>query len=139
MRSSPAMPRALAALVLVACSAPPAPPPAAPPPAPPLDRDLPRLVERSLALYRDIAAALAITDCPATITRLRALASRDHDVVLANAQLVRDGRTADGSEGLLPGSGGREAAAAAVVNAPAMTACIADPAFTQALDSLFKP
>src|SRR5262245_62839935 len=57
--------------------------------ATPLDQDLPRLVERSLALYQDVAKALADSgnDCKAATTRLGQLAGSYRDVAAANAKV----------------------------------------------------
>lgn len=124
---------------LAACSGAPAPAPAPPPPPPALDRDLPQLVARSLAMYRDVAGALAATDCAAAATELHALGARHRDVVVANARVIADGRTAELRAALAPHDAELDAAAAAVMQAPAMAACAADPAFAHALDAVFAP
>jgi hypothetical protein len=130
--------------------APPAPPPAgappvaaAPPPADatPLDQDLPRLVERALALYRDVAAALAASgnDCAAASARLRELSERYRDVVLANVKVLHDGRARELRAALESHGDEFDAAAQAVVQSPAMARCAPDPAFGKALDELLAP
>jgi hypothetical protein len=149
------MPSWRAMLVLIAaCGG--APPPAAPPPPPPpppvvvdagapeaqaLDRDLPRLVERSLAMYRDVAAALeaAGTDCAAAITRLGALAPTYHDVAVANAKVIHDRRDAELRAALTPHDDELSHAAEAVMHAPTLSACANDRAFADALDRVFSP
>lgn len=143
--------------------APPAPsaaPPAAPAPAPPadasaptaavaappadtapLDQDLPRLVERALALYRDVASALTASgnDCAAASARLRALSERYRDVVLANAKVLHDGRARQLRAALEQHGDEFDAAAQAVVGSPAMAKCAPDPVFSKAFDELLSP
>jgi hypothetical protein len=115
-----------------------APPPAA---ATPLDQDLPRLVERALALYRDVAAALAVggNDCAAASAHLRELSERYRDVVLANAKVLRDGRARQLRAALEAHGDEFDAAAQAVVQSPAMARCAPDPAFGRAFDDLLAP
>lgn len=109
--------------------------------ATPLDQDLPRLVERALAMYRDVASALAASgnDCASASARLRELSERYRDVVTANAKVLRDGRARELRAAL--GSHGDEfdAAAQAVVGSPAMAKCAPDPAFSKAFDELLAP
>jgi hypothetical protein len=143
--------RWLAVFVLVACGGGARPAPSSPPPprpAPPqaspaaaLDHDLPRLVERSLAMYRDVAAALtdAASDCPAATTRLHQLAATYRDVALANAKVLHDGRDAELRAALAPHDDELARAAETVMHAPTMSACVGDAAFTGALDGLFAP
>ncbi len=150
------------AAVLAACggrapgppaSPPPAPPAAvapadagAPPPSPvadatPLDQDLPRLVDRALALYRDVAGALAASgdDCAAASARLRALSDRYRDVVTANARVLRDGRARQLRAALESHGDEFDAVAQAVVQSPTMARCAPDPAFGKAFDELLAP
>ena len=130
----------------------PAPPAAAPGPAAaaapapavdaaPLDQDLPRLVERALAMYRDVAATLTASgnDCAAASARLRELSVRYRDVVTANAKVLRDGRARQLRAALEPHGDEFDAAAQAVVGAPAMAKCAPDPAFSKAFDDLLAP
>lgn len=138
-------------LAIAACSGT-APPPAqrvaAPPPvvidaAVPdaaLDQDLPRLVERSLAMYRDVVAALAAggSDCAAAAARLRELAGAHRDVVVANAKVVRDGRSEQLRTALAPHGDAFDAAARDVMQSPTMARCANEPAFTRAFDELFS-
>jgi hypothetical protein len=121
-----------------------APPPATPAPAPaaaPLDQDLPRLVERALAMYRDVASALAASgnDCAAASARLRELSGRYRDVVTANAKVLRDGRARELRAALEPHGDEFDTAAQAVVGSPAMAKCAPDPAFGKAFDDLLAP
>lgn len=147
---------AAASLVVAACgSSPTRPPPAAPAPvaaapavapspaldAAPLDQDLPRLVERSLAMYRDIARVFAASgeDCAAATGELRKLAGQNRDVVAANAKVLHDGRASELRAALDPHDAEFDAAAAAVVQSPTMAKCAPDPAFGKALDELLQP
>lgn len=135
----------------VACGSAPTPPPPAPPPvavadagvvrAAPLDQDLAKLVERSLAMYQDVAAALTASsrDCAAATAKLDQLAAGYRDVVLANAQVIHDGRAAALRAALAPRDDAFTAAAGNVMHAPAMAACASDATFTHALDALFAP
>jgi hypothetical protein len=138
----------------VACSArPPAPvqpPPPPPPPAvadagvidaAPLDQDLPRLVERLLAMYQDVARAFAASgeDCAAATARLRELAGRHREAATANAKVLHDGRDRELRAALGPRSEAFDEAAAAVVQSPTMSKCARDPAFAKAFDALVAP
>lgn len=120
-----------------------APPPAAAAPAAagPLDQDLPRLVDRALAMYRDVAGALAASgnDCAAASARLRELSVRYRDVVTANAKVLRDGRARQLRAALEPHGDEFDAAAQAVVGSPVMAKCAPDPAFGKAFDELLAP
>ncbi len=105
-----------------------------------LEDDLPRLAERAVALYTDWKAALdeAGTDCAAAAARLNALADRNADVIAANHKLYRGSRakvTKFRAE-LEKHQAELDAAAKAIAEAPAMTACSADDAFARALDRL---
>jgi hypothetical protein len=143
-------------VMIAACGSAPPPAPAAKPvpvaapvidagaPAPaadPLDRDLPRLVERSLQMYQDVAAALAAagTDCAAATTRLAQLSATYHDVAVANAKVIRDGRDAELRAALTPHDDELGHAAEAVMHAPTLSACVNDRAFADALDHVFSP
>lgn len=133
----------------LACSARSAPPPAPPvahaaPPADagvdaaPLDQDLPRLAERSLALYQDIARAFTASgeNCSAASARLHELTERYRDVVAANAKVLHDGRAKELRAALDPESDAFDAAAAAVVQSPTMSRCAQDRGFARAFDEL---
>jgi hypothetical protein len=137
----PAAPRPAAAPVSPAPAAPPAAPAPAAAAAAPLDQDLPRLVERALAMYRDVAGALAAsgTDCAAASARLRELSERYRDVVTANAKVLRDGRARQLRAALESHGDEFDAAAQAVVGSPAMAKCAPDPAFSKAFDDLLAP
>jgi hypothetical protein len=138
------------AAVAVACSG--KPPPAAKPvePAPvvvaadaavdagPLDQDLPRLAERSLAMYKDVAQALAQSgdDCKAATSRLGQLATEYRDVATANAKVLQDGRAKQLRAALDPHNADFDRAAQAVMQSPTMSKCSQDRAFAQAFDEL---
>lgn len=117
------------------------PPPidAAVPDAAPLDQDLPRLVERSLAMYRDVAAALAATDCTAVAGQLAQLATTYRDVVQANAAVLHAGRAAQLRAALEPRGDDFDRSARAIMQSPTMAKCAQDAAFARAFDDLLQP
>jgi hypothetical protein len=105
-----------------------------------LDQDLVRLAERSLAMYRDIAQALAgDTDCVAATIKLRELAAGYRDVVATNAQVLRDGRAAELRAALAPHNEALDRAARALMTSATMASCAQDTAFAQAFDELLEP
>jgi hypothetical protein len=106
-----------------------------------LDQDLPRLVDRSLVMYQDIAKALAASgnDCAAAAGKLRQLAATYREVVRANAKVVQDGRARELKAALEPHDEAFDRSAQAIVSSPAMSACQADPAFSAAFDELEAP
>jgi CxxC motif-containing protein (DUF1111 family) len=108
--------------------------------ATPLDQDLPRLVERAIALYHDIATALAASgaDCPAATGKLDQLAGVYHDVVVANARVLHDGRAKELAAALAPHGDAFDAGARAIMQSAAMASCAHDQAFTRALDALLE-
>jgi hypothetical protein len=136
----------------VACSS--KPPPAAKPVEPvpvtvvadaavdamPLDQDLSQLVERSLAMYQDVAKALAAAgeDCKAAAASFGQLATAYRDVVTANAKVLHDGRAKQLRAALEPHSDEFDRLAKAVVQSPAMSKCSQDPAFARAFDDLLE-
>lgn len=143
----------LAAVVLAACSGGGSPaPPAAQAPraaevprdagprvdAAPLDQDLARLVELSLAMYREVASAFTAVgeDCPAATARLRELSGRYRDVTAANAKVLHDGRAKQLRAALASHDAEFDAAAQAVVQSRTMSRCAQDPAFGKAFDAL---
>ena len=139
----------IAAAVACRGTPPPAAQPAAPPPpivadaavdAAPLDQDLPRLIERSLAMYHDVAGAFAAagTDCAAATARLGPLAATYRDVVTTNAKVLHDGRAAELRAALARRDDEFNRAAQAVVQSPTMSKCSQDPAFAKAFDDLLE-
>jgi len=126
------------------------PPPAQPAPvaaadaaveATPLDQDLSKLVERSLAMYQDVARAFEASqgNCAAATARLRELAGRYRDVAVANAKVLHDGRDKELRAALGPRGEQFDAAAAAVVQSPIMSKCAQDRSFGKAFDELVAP
>ena len=138
--------------VAVACSGKPPPPaqPVASTPAPavadagvdaaPLDQDLPRLAERSLAMYRDVASALAASgeDCKAATDKLGQLAAGYRDVVTANARVLHDGRAKQLRAALDPHSEDFDRSAQAIMKSPTMSKCSQDRGFARAFDELLE-
>ena len=118
----------------------PTPPPAGSPApaAPPLDRDYPRLAERAVSLYTEVAEAFRAAggDCPAATAKLGALAAAYADVVTANAKVLREGRAKELRPALAKHADPFDAAAKSIVESPTMATCYADPAFTKAFDDL---
>jgi hypothetical protein len=109
--------------------------------AAPLDQDLPRLVERSLAMYRDMVQAFTTSDqdCAAAVSRLHELAGRYRDVGVANAKVLHDGRAKQLQAALAPHSAELDAAAAAIMQSPVVVRCAKDREFRQAFDELVAP
>jgi hypothetical protein len=134
-------------VAIAACSgAPPAPvkPPIAtvdagpPPDAAPLDRDLPRLAERGVKLYEEVAQAFraAGEDCPAAIAKLGEIATTYRDVTVANRTVLHEGRARELKTALAPHEDRLDAAAKDIVQSPTMSRCGQEPAFSQAFDDL---
>jgi ABC-type transporter Mla subunit MlaD len=113
---------------------------AAPADAAALDQDLPRLVDRSLVMYQDVAKALAASgdDCAAAAGKLRQLAGTYREVVAANAKVLHDGRAKQLRAALDPHSEAFDRSAQAIVSSPTMSACSQDPAFAKAFDELLE-
>lgn len=139
---------AIAIAAGAACSGKPPPPPqaaapavaAAPADAGTLDQDLPRLVERSLVMYQDVARALAESrqDCATATARLGQLAATYREVVTANAKVLRDGRAPELRAALDPHGEAFDRSAQAIMQSPAMAACAQDAAFARAFDDLLE-
>jgi hypothetical protein len=106
--------------------------------ATPLDQDLPRLAEKSVAMYQDVANALAASgeDCKAATVKLGQLATTYRDVVTANARVLHDGRAKQLRAALDPHSEDFDRWAQAIAKWPTMSKCSQDPAFTRAFDEL---
>lgn len=112
---------------------------AAPGDATALDQDLPRLVDRSLVMYQDVAKALAAGgDCAAATGKLRQLAGTYREVVQANAKVLHDGRARQLKAALELHNEDFDRSAQAIVSSPTMSACQADPAFSKAFDELLE-
>src|SRR5687768_4713246 len=106
-----------------------------------LDQDLPRLAERAVKVFADIASAFATAgeDCAAATTMLRALAGTHADVVAANHKVMRDGRGMQLKIALRAHDEALDAAAKAIVTGKTMAACAQDEAFAKAYDELVAP
>ncbi|HEY0476908.1 MAG TPA: hypothetical protein VGD37_05260 [Kofleriaceae bacterium] len=107
----------------------------------PLDQDLPRLVDRLLAMYQDVGKAFSASqgDCAAATARLRELTGRYRDAAAANAKVLHDGRDQELRAALGPRGEAFDAAAAAVLQSPTMSRCAQDAAFSKAFDDLVAP
>jgi hypothetical protein len=115
-----------------------APPPKPEPDALPLDQDYPRLAERAVKLYQEVAEAFRVAgeDCAAASAKLGELTAAYGDVVAANAKILHDGRAKELKQALGKYSEQFETAAKSIVQSPAMAKCYRDPAFTKAFDDL---
>ncbi|MDQ3367805.1 MAG: hypothetical protein M3680_20465 [Myxococcota bacterium] len=104
----------------------------------PLERDLPRLAQRSIELYQAIveAFAAASADCAVAATRLRALRAEYAEVVAANATVLQEGRGRELGRALAPLDVQFDAAAQQIVGSPTLAACVHDEPFAQAYDEL---
>jgi hypothetical protein len=147
------MKRVIWIVVAVACTSSKPPPPAQPAQSPPaavvvdaavdatpLDQDLPRLAERSLAMYQDVAKALAAAgeDCKAATASFHELSGAYKDVVTANAKVLHDGRARQLRAALEPHNDEFDRLAKAVVQSPTMSKCSQDRAFARAFDELLE-
>jgi hypothetical protein len=105
---------------------------------PPLDRDLPRLADRSVAMYRALSTALTQSgdDCAAGAAKLDALSSEYDDVVAANAKVLQEGRGSELRAALAPHEAELAQAAKQVMSSPAVAHCVQDAAFIAAFDRL---
>ena len=148
--------RVLITTLAIACGTKPSPPAAQPeppppppadaavipdaPPAPvgPLDRDMPRLAERSLKLYESVVETFrnAGGDCPAATTKLNALRAEFADVTSANAKVLHEGRGRELKAALAKYDDKLDAAAREIVGSQTMSKCSSDRAFTRAFDEL---
>jgi hypothetical protein len=104
----------------------------------PLDRDMPKLAERVVAMYRAIVEALAIEDCAAVTQKLDALDATYDEVVTAVAAALRDERRAALRSALAGHDPEYTALAKQVVGSPALAKCAQDAAFATALDRLMR-
>jgi len=113
---------------------------APPPPAPngPLDRDVPRLAQRSVALYQAVVATFrtAGADCAAAAKKLDVLRTEYADVTAANAKVLHEGRARELKTALAKYDDKLDAAAKEIVGSQTMSKCTTDRAFTKAFDDL---
>jgi len=132
-------------IALCACTHPATPPAKpAPPPVthvetgPPLDQDLPRLAERSLAMYTALAGAFAKAgaDCAAATTALGGLEKEYRDAIAANAKVLRAGRAKELRDAIAPRQADFDAQAKAIAGAPTLGACENNKPFEDAFDRL---
>lgn len=109
----------------------------APPPGP-LDRDLPRLAQRAVALYEAVVAAFrtAGPNCASAITQLGVLRTEYGEVILANAKVLHEGRARELKVALAKYGDKLDAAAKEIVGSQTMSKCTSDRAFTKAFDDL---
>lgn len=103
----------------------------------PLDRDYPRVIARSLAMYAALAAALGepADDCAAAARKLREVGAAYTDVVAANAKIQLEGRLPELKRALAAEADRFDAAARKVMASPALASCTRDPDFGAALDA----
>ena len=104
-----------------------------------LDDDLPALATRAVAMYQELARALAeSTDCAATTAKLQTIEAAYADVIAANSRVLHSGRDKIKQlhVALEPHQADFDAAAQAIVQSPAMTKCSQDPAFAHVIDAL---
>jgi hypothetical protein len=140
--------RHLIAIALAACSSaapsPVKPAPVAtvdagpPPDAAALDHDLPRLAERGVKLYEEVAQAFrgAGEDCGAATTKLGELARVYGDVTAANRTVLHEGRARELKVALAPHEDRLDAAAKDIMQSSTMARCAQDPAFSKSFDDL---
>jgi len=132
------------ALAAIACGhVAPAPAPIAKPPAPvvvtppapplPLDRDLPRLVERTLAMYEAIGDAL-VGSCEQVTARLATLSF--DDVVAASMKVLHDGRGGELHAAFAHSDQRFAELGRRITSSPVIASCAGDAAFTAAMDKV---
>jgi hypothetical protein len=116
-------------------AAPLAPVVVAPPPAPPLplDQDLPRLVDRLLAMYQAIGDAL-IGTCDEVTARLATLSF--DDVPAAIAKVLHDGRGGDLHAALARRDPRFAELGRRITESPVIASCAGNEVFTAALDKV---
>lgn len=104
----------------------------------PLDRDLPRLALKSVALYEAVVAAFrsAGTSCASATKSLTDLHATYADVGLANAKVLHEGRARELKAALAKYDDKLDAAAKEIVGSQTMSKCTGDRAFTKAFDDL---
>ena len=114
--------------------------PDAPPPVAdgPLDRDLPRLALKSVALYEAVVAVFrsAGANCAAATTQLTDLRATYADVTVANTKVLHEGRARELKAALAKYDDKLDAAAKEIVGSQTMSKCTSDRAFTKAFDDL---
>ena len=111
---------------------------APPPDAMALEHDYPRLAERAVKLFEEVAELFRASgeDCAAAAAKLVDLRVRYADVIVANAKVLHEGRTKELKLALAKYDDKFDAAAKAIVQSPTMAKCSQDPPFTNAFDAL---
>jgi hypothetical protein len=104
----------------------------------PLDRDLPRLALKSVALYEAVVAVFrsAGANCAAATTQLTDLRATYADVTVANSKVLHEGRARELKAALGKYDDKLDAAAKEIVGSQTMSRCTSDRAFTKAFDDL---
>jgi hypothetical protein len=116
-----------------------APADAAQPPG--LDDDLPKLAERSTALYQQLAKVLGppgSTDCAAIARELDKVATDNADVLAANARVLHAGHDKIQAlkNAIEPHQDALDAAAKTISESQTMKTCAEDAGFAKAIDRL---
>ena len=111
---------------------------AAPSASGPLDRDLPRLALRAVALYEGLVAAFraAGTNCALATTKIDELRVQNADVTAANQKVLHEGRARELKAALAKYDDKLDAAMKEIVGSQTMSKCSSDRAFTKSLDDL---
>lgn len=106
-----------------------------------LDQDLPKLAERTVKLYEEIAHAFeaAGDNCAAATTKLVELNATYQDVSIASAKVLHDGRAAQLRLALKPHEDAYTASAKAILASKTLTACSTDAKFARAFDVVGSP
>ncbi len=104
----------------------------------PLDEDLPRLADRSVAMYEEIATAFssAGADCAKATATLRAMQPGYADVVAANAKVLHTGRARALRDALQPLADRFDAAAKSIARSATLAECSDNRELTSTFDTL---
>jgi len=105
---------------------------------PGLDRDYPQLAERSVKLYEDVAELFRVVgeDCEQATAKLGEIGAANHDVVVANAKVLREGRARELRQALAKQGDRLDAAAKIIMQSPTISMCAHYPSFTKAFDEV---
>jgi len=105
-----------------------------------LESNLPELAKRSVALYQDLAKALAESngDCAGATAKIDALATAYAEVTAANAHVLHAGhaRVKELKAALAPYDAELDASAKQIADSPTMRSCSQDAGFAKAMDRL---
>ena len=104
----------------------------------PLDRDLPRLAQKSLALYEAVVAVFraAGANCAQATKQLVELRATYADVGVATAKVLHEGRARELKAALVKYEDQLAAAAKEISASQTMAKCTTDRGFTKAFDDL---